>query len=995
MDAVPDVTNVQVQVITSAPALTPIEIEQYITYQVEKAMSGLPELEEIRSISRYGLSVVTIVFHDSMNIYKARQLVAERMKEVSENIPKGYGTPFMGPISSALGEIFQFTLESSEHSLMELTTYLNYEIAPILKTVPGIIEVNVFGGKTMQYQIEIDFLKASALGISLSVIWNAIQKNNFATGGGYIEKQGEHYLISSNGLIKNITDLENIQVGRTKDGFPILLSQIANVKIGHKLRLGGTTANGKGEVVGAIAMMLIHENSLEICQNVKEKLKEIEKILPKGMKIIPFYDRSIMVKTTVQTVIKNLLEGALLVITILFIFLGSFRSGFIIAVIIPLAMLFAIFLMTLREESGNLMSLGAIDFGLIVDGAVIIIENSTRRLSLFRKETGRLPSMEEKLHIIQDATLEVRKATIFGEIIIGIVYFPILSLSGIEGKMFKPMALTVLYALSGAFVFSLCIIPVLAYYFLEIPDKEEHETKFFHVSKEIHQKIFNKIFHKTTQVLIFLICLIFLTGFLFYTIGGEFLPDLDEGSLLIEIGRLPSTSLSQSMEISDKIEKIFLKEFPEITRIVSKTGAPDIATDPMGIERTDSYFLMKPRNEWNLSRKEIISKMEKIMEENFPEVAYSISQPIQMRTNELLAGIRSDVGIKIYGENLEVLKKLSFEISNLVKNIEGVKDIRIEQLGGLNYIRILPKRENLARFGLSVQELNEIIQTLAVGFPVDFVLDGRKKFEIVLLENQKPKNPKEIEQIHVTNSNGISVPIGDLAQVIYDTGPTVISHQNTYRRTLVEFNIRGKDMLSVVNQVKNTIQKNIEFPIGYRYEIEGKYKNYLSARNTLMIVIPITLALIGILIWFAFKEIVPTLIILLNVPFATSGGIIFLYLRDMPFSISAGIGFVTLFGVAVLNGLVLITFAKDLLKEGLTHKQAIYEAALIRFRPVVTTALVASLGFLPMAFSTSMGAEVQRPLATVVIGGIFSSSTLTLYILPTIYKWFYETFIKE
>ncbi|MCX7997960.1 MAG: CusA/CzcA family heavy metal efflux RND transporter, partial [Leptospiraceae bacterium] len=840
MDAVPDVTNVQVQVITSAPALTPIEIEQYVTYQIEKAMTGLPDLEEIRSISRYGLSVVTVVFKDSVSIYKARQLVAERMKEATENIPKGYGTPFMGPISSALGEVFQFTLESSEHSAIELTTYLNYEIAPILKTVKGIIEVNAFGGKTMQYQVKVDFQKASALGISLSDIWTAIQKNNSAMGGGYIEKQGEHYLISSSGLIKSTADLENIAVGRTKDGFPILLSQIATIQIGHKLRLGGTTANGKGEVVGAIAMMLLHENSLEVCENVKEKLKEIEKTLPKGMKIIPFYDRSVMVKTTIKTVIKNLLEGAILVITILFLFLGSIRSGLIIAIIIPLAMLFAIFLMTLREESGNLMSLGAIDFGLIVDGAVIIIENSTRRLSLFRKEFGRIPTQEEKLHVIQDATLEVRKATIFGEMIIAIVYFPILSLSGIEGKMFKPMAITVLYALSGAFIFSLCVIPVLAYYFLEIPDKEEHDTKFFEVSIQIYKKIFNKVFHRTREILVTFIVLILLTASLFYTIGGEFLPDLDEGSLLIEIGRLPSTALSESMKIATQIEELFLKEFSEIVKVVSRTGAPDIATDPMGIERTDSYFLMKPRDEWNMSRKEIISKMEVLMEENFPEVAYSISQPIQMRTNELLAGIRSDVGIKIYGENLENIKQLSFEISNLVRNIEGVKDIRIEQLQGLNYLKIIPKRESLARFGLSTQELNEIVQTLAVGLPVDFILEGRKKFEIVLLANQAYTNPKEIEQIHITNANKVSIPLGDVATVIYDTGPAIISHQNTYRRTLVEFNIRGRDMLSVIQDVNNKIQKNISFPVGYRYDIEGKYKNYLSARNTLMIVIPIT-----------------------------------------------------------------------------------------------------------------------------------------------------------
>jgi cobalt-zinc-cadmium resistance protein CzcA len=712
------------------------------------------------------------------------------------------------------------------------------------------------------------------------------------------------------------------------------------------------------------------------------------------MKIHTFYNRATMVQTTIKTVLINLIEGAVLVIVILFLFLGSLRSGLIIAVIIPLAMMFAIFLMNLRGESGNLMSLGAIDFGLIVDGAVIIIENSTRRLALKRKEKGSTLTSDEKLETIKLATLEVRKATIFGELIIAIVYFPILSLSGIEGKMFTPMALTVLYALFGAFIFSLTVIPVLAFHFLKVPLEEEHETKFFIFLKNLYMPIFNWVFSRYKFVFVILFIILFTTGYIFNSLGGEFLPDLDEGSLLIEVGRLPSTALSKSVEIATQIEKQVLKQIPEILQVVSRTGAPEVATDPMGIERTDMYLLMKPRNEWTLSRKEIIEKLEDILEKNFPEVAYSISQPIQMRTNELLAGIRSDVGIKIFGEDLEELKRLSTEISTILTQVEGVKDMRIEQLQGLNYIKILPHREKLSRFHVSVEEIHKLIQTLVVGLPVGYVLEGRKKFEIVIMGNLSLKSKEEIASVMVPLGENISVPLGDLAEIIYDTGPTVISHENTYRRTLVEFNVRGRDMLSVVYEIQNKIYSKINFPVGYRIEFDGKYKNYLSARSTLLIVIPFTLALILTILIFAFDEISPALLILLNVPFAITGGVFFLFLRSMPFSISAGVGFVALFGVAILNGLVLITFAKDLEKQGLDKTNSIYQAALLRFRPVLTTALVAALGFIPMAVSTNMGAEVQRPLATVVIGGILSSSFLTLLILPTIYHWFYS-FIKK
>jgi heavy metal efflux system protein len=990
MDAVPDVTNIQVQVITVSQALSPLEVEQYITYNVEKSMSGLPHLKELRSISRYGLSVVTVVFAEDVNIYRARQMVAERIQEARELIPYGYGSPMMGPITSALGEVYQFIIESDRHDLIELTTYLHWEIVPKLKTIPGIIEVNTFGGNTKQYQILLDFRKAQSFGINLKDVWESVNKNNENSGGGYIEREGEHFLISSNGLFKGIEDLESLQVGISTDGFPVTLSMISEIRLGHKLKIGASTVNGKGETVGAIAMMLLHENALEVCQKTDDKINELRKNLPEGMKIITFYDRSIMVKSTIKTVLLNLLEGAILVVIILFLFIGSIRAGLIIALVIPLSMLFAIFLMDIRGESGNLMSLGAIDFGLIIDGAVIIIENSSRRLFLFQKEFKRDPNPEERLLVIKDATMEVRKATIFGELIIAIVYFPILSLSGIEGKMFTPMALTVLYALLGAFIFSLSIVPVLAYQFVKIPSSVEHESKFYLVLKTYYEKLLEKVFYKSRLVFVLLFLLFILSSFLYYKIGGEFLPNLDEGSLLIEVGRLPSTSLSKSIEISGEIEKKALKKFSEITGIVSRTGSPDVATDPMGMERTDMYFKMKPRDDWDLSRNKLIGELEELMEENYPEVSFSISQPIQMRTNELLAGIKSDVGIKIFGDDLDDLKNYLTVISQILINIEGVKDVRIEQLNGLNYFRILPKRERLARYNVSMDEIHSIVKTFAVGLQMGYILEGRKKFEIVLLNSENLKTPEEMMQVSITLKNGHSIPLGDLIDINEETGPAIISHQNYYRRALIEFNVRGRDMLSVVSELDKTINTKLKLKNGFFIEYDGNYKNYISARNTLMIVIPITLVLIYLILWFVFKETPTTILVFLNVPFSVTGGLILLTLRGMPFSISAGVGFVALFGVAILNGLVLITFAKDLEKFGYSKEKSIYDAALLRLRPVLTTASVAAIGFIPMALSTNMGSEVQRPLATVVIGGIISSSALTLIILPTLYRWYFH-----
>ena len=991
MDAIPDVTTIQVQVITSAPSLSPLEIEQYVTFPVERSMSGIPHVEEVRSISRYGLSVVTIVFKDSMNIFLARQLVGERLADAVNNIPKGYGTPTMGPISTGLGEIYQFTLSSRNHSLMELTTYLNWYVNPILKTIPGVVEVNTFGGHVKQYQIILNMERMQSLGIVMTDVIEALQKNNASMGGGYIEHNKEHFVIVASGLAGSLEDLGKVFVGKTKEGTPISLTMIAELKFGARLRLGATTKDGEGEVVGAIALMLMKENSLQVSEAVHAKLEELKKTLPEGIVVETYYDRSAMVKTTIKTVLKNLAEGALFVIIVLFLLLGSVRAGLVIAVTIPLAMLFAIVIMRIRDVPGNLMSMGAIDFGLIVDGAVIIVENAVRRLSMAIKAKGSLLTTEEKIETIKQATIEVRKATIFGETIIAIVYLPVLSLSGVEGKMFIPMAETVLYALFGAFVLSLTVVPVLATYILKVEEPEEHETWLFQKFKIYYIPLLDKFMNAKNKVFTVAIVSIVLSFVMFANLGAEFMPELDEGSLLLEVARLPSVSLSESIDTGRRIEHALKKNFPELLHAVSRTGSPDIATDPMGIDRTDIYLQLKPKEDWRFEREKLMQALVEDVEKSIPEVAVSVSQPIKMRTNELIAGIRSDIGVKIFGEDIKTLREIGEKTSNELRKISGVVDLKIEQLGGLNYLRIKPRRESLARYGVNILDINQVTEILSSGYMAGSVFEGNKRFDITIKTNREIHfNLEEIRSLPVKSSSGISIPLGDLADVYIESGPVQVSHQNQYRRMIVEFNVRGRDMMSVVNEANELLAKNVPLPVGYRFEFGGKYENYISARNTLMVVVPLTLCLILFLLWLAFGQVTPAMMIFLNVPFAITGGVLFLFLRGIPFSISAGVGFIALFGVAVLNGLVLISFTKEQELEGMTHTEAVISAAHIRLRPVLMTAIVAATGFIPMAVSTNMGAEVQRPLATVVIGGLITASILTLLVLPVVYARYYE-----
>ncbi|TGL08369.1 efflux RND transporter permease subunit [Leptospira bouyouniensis] len=988
VDAVPDITNVQVQIITTSPSLSTLEIEQYITLPVERAITGIPNLMEVRSVSRYGFSLVTAVFSEGTDLYKSRQLVSEKLNEASENIPSIYGKPVIGPITTGLGEVFQFTIESNFHSQMELATYLNWYINPTLKTVPGIVEVNSFGGKTKQYQIIVDSLKAASLGISFNQIVNSIQSNNLSTGSGYIEKSNEQLIIGSDGLLKSIADFEKIQIGKMKDGFPIYLSSVAKIIEGPRLRKGAATSSGKSEVVGAVTLMLLGENSLQVTKSVKEKITQIEKTLPSGMKIKPYYDRSIMVSNTLKTIVWNLSEGALLVILILFLMIGDFRSGLVIASVIPLAMLIAISLMFIRDLPANLMSMGAIDFGLIVDGAVILIENSHRHLGLKVKELKRALTASEKKDTILNATIEVRKATIYGEIIIGIVYIPILTLSGTEGKMFIPMATTVLFALIGSFILTLTVIPVLASLFLHSDIKEESKTILFQKIQNWYVPKLEYCFKSPNKIMYSTIGLFIISIFMFFRLGGEFLPKLDEGNLLIEVSRYPSTTLTESLSSSTKIEKAILKEIPEITEIVSRTGSPELAIEPMGVEKTDMYLNMKPRSEWSLSKSEIETKLSEIIERVSPQVAYGLSQPIEMRNNEIMAGIRADVGIKVFGDDLIQLKLIAEEISSKIKNLEGVADLRIEQLYGLEYLRIKPNREKLARYNLNILDINRITESFSSGVPAGIVYEGMKRFEIVV-KTEINSDPNQIRNTPVNVGQNQFAPFHELAEIKIEDGPVQIYHQNQNRYALVQFNIRGSDMVSTVGLVKKVLENDIKFPAGYYFTLGGEFEKFESATNTLLVVVPITLLIIFLILYFAFNEVSAAFIIFLNVPFAITGGILALYVRNLPFSISAGVGFIALFGIAVLNGLVLISFIKSLENSGKKLEDAIKEAAISRLRPVLTTALLASIGFIPMAISTSPGAEVQRPLATVVIGGLITASGLTLFVLPIVYLKFF------
>jgi len=986
IDAVPDLTNIQVQIITAAPALSPTEIEQYVTVPVERSMAGIPRAAQVRSISKYGLSVVTVVFRDDTSIYLARQLVAERMREAQELVPSQYGTPEMGPISTGLGEVFQFTVRSDRHTLMQIEEVLDWQLAPQLRSVPGIVEVNSFGGEDKQYQIVLDPARLQASGLSVAQVADALSKSNANAGGGYIEKNREHFVIGTDGLVKSVDDLRRVVIGATPQGVPITVATVGDVRLGPRLRRGAATKDGEGEVAVGVTMMLMGENSRTVTAAVKAKLAAVAPSLPEGIRIEPFYDRSILVDRTIRTVAKNLGEGALLVVVVLFLLLGDLRAGLVVATVIPLSLLFAVTVMNALGMSGNLMSLGAIDFGLIVDGAVIIVENAVRRLGERQRDAGRPLFPEERVRVVEQSTLEVRSASVFGEVIIAIVYVPLLALTGVEGKLFRPMATTVLLALAGAFVLSVTFVPVLTSVIVR-PRGAHVDTWLVRMARALYAPALGAALRRRLVTLTLAAATVAGAVTLGTSLGAEFVPQLDEGDLLVEARRLPGIALTESVSTGLRLEKA-LREIPEVKTVVTRTGSAEVATDPMGLEQSDIYVVLKDRDAWRpgVDKDDLARLVAEKMETRVPEIGGAISQPIQMRTNELVEGVRSDVAILVYGSDLEKLAELGDAIAAAVRQVPGAADVRVEQVSGLSYLRIAPDRNKLARYGLTIADVNQVTETIAVGHKVGVVHEGDRRFSIVVKTGHGVTSELDpLRGLPLRSVTGQIVPLGDVADLAFVTGPAQVSRESQSRRLTVELNVRGRDLLSVVSDAQHAVARSVKLPVGYRVAWGGQFEHYTEAKARLAVVVPIALGMILFLLWLAFRSRRAAVVIFLNVPFAVVGGVVALFARGLPFSISAGVGFIALFGVAVLNGLVLVSFARHLELGGQSHEDAIRNAAELRLRPILMTALVASLGFLPMALSTDPGSEVQRPLATVVIGGLVSATLLTVLVLPVVY----------
>ena len=1002
IDAVPDVTTNQVQINSVAPAFTPLEMEQYVTSPIEVAMSSLPRKEEIRSISQFGLSQVTIVFPDDVDLYAARQLVLERLRDVERDLPPGVA-PELAPISTGLGEIYQFTVEDvtghNRYSLMERRTLLDWFIKPQLRTVPGVIEVNSFGGEEQQYEVLVDPAKLTGYGLSLRQVIDALSQNNINVGGAYLEHGGEQELIRGVGLIQSERDIGNVVLS-SHQGTPVYVSSVAEIRRGAQIRQGAATRDGSGETVMGIAMMLKGENSRAVAQRVSDRLQQVQKALPAGVKIEPFYNRGTLVDRTIRTASRNLIEGGLVVMAVLFLFLFQIRAGLIVSSAIPLAMLVAIIGMRYFGISANLMSLGAIDFGLVVDAAVIIVENCVRRLAEKRHELGRALSGEERRTTIREASVEVRRAGQVGEILIIAAYLPIVSLAGIEGKMFRPMAFTVIFALAGALALSLTLIPALSALILREPrtSKEGHPETAFEADNPIVRfvrRLYAPLLrlamrHRgvtaAVSVLFVVAC-----GALFPYLGAEFLPKLDEGAIAINVNRLPSVSLSEAVKMTTSLEQI-VREFPETDTVVSRIGRPEIATDPMGPNMGDTYVFLKPPTEWKTasSREELVAKMADRLKA-LPTQAYSFSQPIEFRMQELIEGIgaRSDVVIKIFGEDLETLREQANQTARIVGKVGGAADVKVEQISGLPMLQVKIDREAIARYGINVVDVQQLIQTAIAGTEATRVLEGFRRFGLVVrLTPAVRQTAQDFSSLLVSAPNGQRIPLAQLAHISSETGPVEIARENGQRRISVEVNVRGRDVGSFVQQAQAAVAREIQTPPGYIVQWGGLWEHLESGRDRLMIVVPVTFLLIFMLLFATFHSARLAALVFTGVPFAVTGGILALMVRGMPFSMSAGVGFIAGSGVAVLNGLVLVAFIGQFRKRGESVETAVYQGTLIRLRPVLMTAAVASLGFLPMALSTSAGAEVQRPLATVVIGGIVTSTFLTLLVLPAIYAWF-------
>lgn len=995
IDAVPDITNNQVQIVTVSPSSGAEDIERFVTFPVEQSMATTPGIEEIRSFSRFGLSVVTIVFSEETDIYWARQQVLERLTDAKASIPPGYGDPFLAPLSTGLGEIYQYTLKakpgfSKKFTPTELRTIQDWIIRRQLLGVKGVADVSGFGGNLKTYEIAIDPFLLKSNGITLSDVFQAIERNNQNTGGAYIERNSMTTYIRTEGLIQSLTDIENIQVKHSESAMPVYIRDVAKVEFGKAVRYGALTYNTDGEAVGGIVLMLKGANSSEVIHLVKEKMAQIESNLPEGVELNVYLDRTDLVDRAISTVTNNLIEGALIVIFVLVLLLGNLRAGLIVASVIPLAMLIAISLMNVFGVSGNLMSLGALDFGLIIDGAVIIVEST---LHLLNKRGNSILSKDQMNQQVYESASKFSKSAVFGQIIILVVYLPILALVGIEGKMFKPMAQTVIFAILGALVLSLTYVPMISSMFLskKISTKETFSDKMVNAIRSKYTPMLKALLRRQKMVLAVIAALFVLSIFAFKQLGAEFIPSLDEGDFAVETRLMTGTSLTKTIEATGKASQILLSNFPEVKKVVGKIGTAEIPTDPMPMEACDLMIILKDKEEWTSasSKEELAEKMQVKLEESLPNVSFGFQQPIQMRFNELMTGAKQDVVVKIYGEDFEKLALYSKQIGSIASKIKGVQDVYVEEMSGLPQMIVQYDREALARYNVSLDEVNRVVNLGFAGQASGFVFEGEKRFELVVkLKPEFRDNITDLSQLFVSNQDGEEIPISELAHISIKNGPNQIQREDAKRRILVGFNVRGRDVESIVMELEKEMKNKVKFDTGYFPKIGGTFENLIHARDRLIIAVPVSLLLIFFLLYLTFQSLKQAALIFSAIPLASIGGIYALYLRDMPFSISAGVGFIALFGVAVLNGIVLIAEFNTLRKSGMPIMLVVIRGTASRLRPVLLTAAVASLGFLPMALSHGSGAEVQKPLATVVIGGLISATLLTLFILPILYLIF-------
>ncbi len=1000
LDAVPDITNNQVQVVTVATALAPQEVEQYITQPLERVLTNIAGVHEIRSISRFGLSVITVVFHEGTDTYRARQIVSEQIGLAEGDLPDGF-SPELMPVTTGLGEIFQYTLQVDEaykgqYDITELRTIQDWIVKRQLSGIPGIVEISSFGGYLKQYEVAVNPDQLRGFNLSLTDVFDALARNNQNSGGSYIEKGSNAWYIRTEGVAKTKADIENIVVTHV-DEVPILVRDIARVGYGFAPRFGAMTANGLGETVGGITLMLKGASSSRTIKAVHAKMEAVQKTLPKGITIVPYLDRSELVSKTIHTVSKNLLEGAIIVVLVLILLLGNWRAGFIVASVIPLSMLFAFICMNALGVSANLMSLGAIDFGIVVDGAVIVVEAILHKLHHQHKGTS--VSKEGMDNLVMRASSQIYTSAVFGVLIILVVFMPIMFLTGIEGKMFRPMAQTVSFAVLGAMILSITYVPVMASLFLkrDVNPQMTLADRFVYFLQSIYKKQLKRALDRPYWVVGTALLSLVATIIVFSRLGGEFIPTLEEGDLAVQMTIKPGSALSESVHTSTLTEKLLLDSFPEVKQVISKIGTAEVPTDPMAIEDSDIMISMKPQEEWTSahSRDEMVSKMKALLERHISWAGFEFSQPIQLRFNELMTGAKTDIAIKIFGEDLEVLAQLAAKSAKIVESIPGAGDIRVEQTEGLPQLMVKFDEMQVARYGLNVVDLNAIVRTAFAGEKSGVIYEGERKFDLVVRLDSQSRQNIDLASLTVQLPDGGVLPLSEVATLSFEDGPMLVSREEARRLVKVGINVRNRDVQSLITEISQKLDAQLDLPPGYYIKYGGQFENLIAAKKRLQVVVPIALALILLLLYFAFRSMKYALIIFTAVPLSAIGGVFALTLRGMPFSISAGVGFIALFGVAVLNGLVLVSFLNELRKMDATQKlkDIIIEGASVRLRPVIMTAAVAALGFLPMAISTSAGAEVQKPLATVVIGGLISATLLTLIVLPVVYLLTHQAFV--